>query len=250
MGRGLGSLLELQFFWVHQHCEIEVFIEQFVEMPLSVRERMRVESETRLQRKCKAWHKERKGRITSSVFGRLINCRGKKETMMRYLYPKPFSNVATRWGQQCENFAIRDYQEAEGVEVAKIGLLLDDSGKLGASPDGCIQELNKLIEVKCPYSLRSNESLEEVIRSGAFYVKRDKSNKLVLDAKHSTGKQYYHQIQGQLHLSEWATSTDLIVWTPSQFLVVNVEKNPHWGTQYLPQLRKIWDEHMSVSKCD
>ena len=217
-------------------------------MALSKEFILNVERNTRLQRDCELWWKMREGKITASIFGRILHCRENGNTMHNYLYPsKSFSSAATRWGERCEIRAIRHYERVERVKVQKVGLLLDSQGKLGASPDGAVPEKKKLIEVKCPYSLRRYGQLREAISQGRFYIKRDKKGQLYLDSNHSQGKSIFHQIQGQLALSDWPESTDLLVWTPTEYCIVNILRNDSWAKKNIPKLHAVCDKYMDVS---
>jgi hypothetical protein len=211
-------------------------------------ERGRIEMETRLQSRCEAWYQHRRSRITASTFGKLLYCRGKKETILSYINPKPFTSEAVRWGLRMERLAIRDYELSTGVTVSPIGFLVDPSGKLGATPDGCIREQQKIIEVKAPFTLRHGNALMKAVNGGKFFVKRSRaSGEFYLNTSHAQGKRVYAQIQGQLHISQFALTCDLVVWSPSYFLIVSVPKDEVWGKQHLPRLMALWDEYVKVS---
>lgn len=57
------------------------------------------------------------------------------------------------WGVAHEEFALTLYCEATSVEVRKSGIWLHESGLIGASPDGIVND-KKIVEVKCPYTAR------------------------------------------------------------------------------------------------
>lgn len=65
---------------------------------------------------------------------------------------------------------------------------------IGASPDGMIDNGRGLLEIKCPYSLRTNnlkEDLSEVPKNSFFTIA---DGKLCLKKEHS----YHYQIQTQM----------------------------------------------------
>lgn len=61
-------------------------------------------------------------------------------------------NTATQWGNRFEDEAIALFSLLQNQEVRKCGFMVsDDCDKIGASPDGLIEDFSG-IEVKCPYS--------------------------------------------------------------------------------------------------
>lgn len=54
------------------------------------------------------------------------------------------------------------------MQVSQTGLWLDESGVLGASPDGLIVE-DCVLEVKCPFT-RRDKPLEDALQDKPFYL--------------------------------------------------------------------------------
>lgn len=124
-----------------------------------------------------AWMLSRKGRITASeVADILVKGRGKEEvfgkTALTYLNGKiaerfmpddmylfyteevKRSAPALRWGTEYEATAIEQYELATGNKVMDCPFteLKGYEGYVGGSPDGRLSTLDRIIEVKCPYS--------------------------------------------------------------------------------------------------
>ncbi len=90
-------------------------------------------------------------------------------------------------------------QEHNNFEIKECGLLLcHDASFIGATPDGIFSckchNLNSLIEVKCPYTLRSKSFIDE----------NDELRK---------NHKCYAQIQLQLHVLD-VDICHLVVWAP------------------------------------
>ena len=111
------------------------------------------------------------------------------------------------------------------------GLWLHCSGLLGGSPDGIVDE-NTIIEVKCPYSARSTSLLMLADSPKSFLKRVDPSREeLCLYLKDDTGLRYFHQIQGNLCLAG-RRACDLVVWKPSQTVIIRIEKRKDWEANF------------------
>ena len=100
---------------------------------------------------------------------------------------------AINWGIINENEAKKVSQQKTHLRVEESGFFLKLPGMLGASPDGLIGK-NALLE--CPFTQRDS-TIEEAVASGNFYIKKNDEGHYELDKEHS----YWHQVQGQLHLT-------------------------------------------------
>jgi len=60
------------------------------------------------------------------------------------------SGKPLEWGTKCEDEA-RELYDMNYDDVAEVGIILHDSGKYGASPDGLVGD-DGMIEIKCPYN--------------------------------------------------------------------------------------------------
>ena len=193
------------------------------------------------------WHTGREGRILGSSMrdtiqlGRelerhncskssklsedlLMQIRWRRRCLYNY---KDFSyRAAVKWGLEKEGVARTCYAKQTGYRVEKTGLWVFPSGSVCCSPDGLVftskgsQRPDGILEIKCPYKLRNGH----VLPSGRWskflpYLKSD----FELRNDH----RMYFLIQAELY----ATGTnwcDLFVWTPSQTLLVRIERNESW----------------------
>ncbi len=100
------------------------------------------------------------------------------------------------WGKENEKTAILKFSEMYGLAVSDCGIFLSADGLLGASPDGILDEA-AIIEVKCPYSWRNFTDFAGALdKAGCFLEKVNGEYRL------KETHDYYHQVQGQMHLSK------------------------------------------------
>ena len=117
------------------------------------------------QRSNSLWLTMRRGRLTASSFGRVLQlarscnpiaiAKFRKDTFS----PCDLSRVpAIKWGVEHEADAIAEYERETGFRVMPTGLWLFEDGYLGASPNGMVYNGDTLVgilEVKCPWSIRN-----------------------------------------------------------------------------------------------
>ena len=204
---------------------------------ISEDQRVAVNTATIGQRDKPSWQMLRKGRLTASNFGSVLNCKRVTVSLIkRILGQRDLSRVqAINWGIINENEAKKVFQQKTHLCVEESGLWLQLSGMLGAFPDGLIGK-NALLEVKCPFTQRDS-TIEEAVASGNFYIKKNDEGHYELDKEHS----YWHQVQGQLHLTE----RDLcyfVVWTTKETLVLQIKKDPAWADN-LRRLQDFYTRH-------
>ncbi|KAJ8258033.1 hypothetical protein GJAV_G00192400 [Gymnothorax javanicus] len=191
-------------------------------------EKQQIEEATVGQAKNPLWSAYRKGRVTASNFGSVL------AAVRRKSYPLSFfktllgqcnleGSEACEWGNLHEPTAKQDYTKRTGAVIQERGLFLSNSGLLGGSPDGTVSN-DCIIEVKCPWSAR-NKTVLQAAESRDFFLELDKvTASLKLKQTHN----YWHQIQGNLHLTK-ANSCDLVVWTSLDFVILPVLKDPSWA---------------------
>lgn len=177
------------------------------------------------------WFKARKGRITGSMVGAILECAPhmtKAEalrTMVRSYHnaPSEFTgNIATEWGNANEDGARWEY----GLETGnKVDPAFFDTKEdwLGASPDGYIGD-DGLVEIKCPFGIRKD---------------LDPKFKTLAEQPH-----YYAQIQVQLYVTgrKWC---DFWQWTPHGTSLERVEIDHEWLDENLPVLRQFYAFYLS-----
>lgn len=140
----------------------------------------------------------RKGRLIASNFGPVLNCKRVTPSLIkRVLGQYDLSRVQSiNWGVVNENEAKRAFQELTEFPLEDTGLWLQIEGMLGASPDGLIGK-NGLLEMKCLFTHKDN-TIAEAVASDNFYITKNEKGEYELNKEHS----YWHQVQGQLHLTE------------------------------------------------
>lgn len=124
------------------------------------------------------------------------------------------SGKALEWGSEHESGAC-DLYEISHDDVEHVGIILDDSRKYGASPDGLVGE-DGMIEIKCPYN-------------SANHIKTVLSGEMP--------KEHMPQVQGNMMINgrQWC---DFISYDPrisgkGRFFVVRV----HRDEEYIEKLR-------------
>lgn len=169
------------------------------------------------------WFVVRKNRITASNFGKVINSASRNRfppSLFSSLYGKHLdyksvSSVfvtsnkiflldhrdlrgvrAIQWGTTHEKDGLEFLRKILKKDVTSCGIFLSESGVLGASPDG-ITDDDYVVEVKCPYKFRKVLLTVALKNDTSYIVHFDDAGKLWINKKHP----YYHQIQGQIYLS-------------------------------------------------
>jgi hypothetical protein len=138
------------------------------------------------------------------------------------------------YGVQHEKDGIDYLRKSKGITVEATGLHLAKCGYLGGSPDGLVG-VNKLIEVKCPFSLRE-KSFEDALKHPNCCLYRNGTGDLELKRAHN----YYHQVQGCLHLTG-RESCHFVYWTQLWQANVEVKRDMQWE-QNIDLLHKFYKD--------
>lgn len=181
-----------------------------------------------MEQRTQEWYAARKGRITASLVGGLLDCAPymSKDAAFRALVrschglPDEFEgNIATDYGTNNEELAVKAYEIETGNTVVPAGFVAWDNW-LGASPDGYIGD-DGLIEIKCPFGKRKDEEPEFAS---------------IEDQPH-----YYAQIQVQLFVTgrKWCHFWQ---WSPHGSKLEIVEFSQDWIDENLPTLLAIWQD--------
>lgn len=133
---------------------------------------------------------------------------------------------AIQWGITHEHDGLKTLSHILKKEIETCGLFLSESGVLGASPDGIVDD-DYIVEIKCPFKFR-NCMLTEALKNDRSYIfYYNDAGKLSLNKKHP----YYDQVQGQIHLSK-RKGCYLCVWTPKQAISCLIFKDVSWSSNF------------------
>ncbi len=183
-----------------------------------------------IEQRSPAWFKARRNRVTASLVGAIL---GLSPYMTRWDAMRAMvresigaerefqGNVATEWGTHNEAGALIDFQMETGFAVTPAPFVPFEDW-LGASPDGFTDD-DGLIEVKCPYSLRTDP---------------EPSFKSLADQPH-----YAAQIQVQLFVTG-KTHCHFWQWAPNGNALEFVEYDATWINENLPKLRQFHAEFL------
>lgn len=190
-----------------------------------------------LNQRSAEWFEARKGLVTASSVGAILNLDPYREPrdvlrqMVRSYHgaEQEFQgNVATEYGNSREPGAIIDFSMMTGFPVSKCGFFVHDSEWIGASPDGIVldglQGLS-LLEVKCPYRMRDPEGGTQ--------------HKPLSEYPH-----YYAQMQIQM-LCTGAQRCYFWQWAGHATQLDVVPRDNVWLTGNIPLLRAFYDLYLS-----
>ncbi|CAN7946065.1 unnamed protein product [Ixodes hexagonus] len=182
---------------------------------LTDEQRAEVTQSTMGQAENSRWHEERRGRITASLFRKVIKCVKPEYLVKGILYPGPdAANEAMRYGRIHESTAVACYiqlmaSSAQPVQVQETGLHIHPNYSfIAASPDRIVTMGTEegLLEVKCPPS-KMGLTPEEACKHTDFCCE-------IVDGEVHLKKNhpYYYQVQGQMAVTghKWC---DFVVWT-------------------------------------
>lgn len=165
-----------------------------------------------------AWLQLRSSIPTASNFNRIVTAGGKPSTQADgYLYElaaeamlgRPLENVKTSWmhrGTVEEKNAVTYYELLNDCKTKVVGLITNDAGTMGASPDRLVEPVGtKLLECKAP--------------SPQIHVR------YVLFPKKGVDAEYRVQLQAQLYITEYQ-ETDILSYHPDMpSALVNVKRD-------------------------
>ena len=168
---------------------------------------------TKFQSECQIWHSLRQGRITASLFHRvmsrtktLINKPDEDaDSLLKTLIDRAkFETNATKHGINMEPHAAKAVlsllrkHHTKLIGVTPGMMVSEDHPFLGASADlevscSCHKGEDFLVEIKSPYTICHTIPTDE----NCSYLEKNEEDKTVLKRNH----QYYSQIQGQLGIT-------------------------------------------------
>ena len=229
-----------------------IFSEEFLSLSAAaeqlefIRQKLKIEKEivkqisslTVSQGNNPSWHLVRKGHLTASNFGSVINAKRVTPSLIKRLLGEyDISRVkAVAWGVTNEAEAIKAFTANTHLEVVDTGVWLDVSGVLGAFPDGLVGE-DHVLEAKCSYTFR-NATIEEALKSKTFCLEKKEDGTYGLKENHV----YWHQVQGQMYLAI-RNYCYFVVWTNNSCVIIEIKKDPSWE-ENLTRLREFYFKHI------
>ena len=185
------------------------------------------------------WLQARMGVATASEFEKIVTPTGKPsaqaakyayklavETLLGQIYDdqgRPMGDIgnlpAVLRGKALEPQAAADYEFETGWKTTKVGLLVTDDGRIGASPDRIIETGNDLkgaLELKCPMPATHMAYLIE-----------------------GFGKDYEVQVQGQMYVGgfDFVDRVSYLPGAPS--VCVRTHRNEAWMKILQTELSKF-----------
>ncbi|GFX32162.1 hypothetical protein TNCV_3327391 [Trichonephila clavipes] len=83
-----------------KHVRADDFIHlMLLDCSLSHETIQNIELSTRDQASSAMWNHQRKGRVTSSLFGKILRCKTGQKGLVEQIFGKSFSNAAIDWGK-------------------------------------------------------------------------------------------------------------------------------------------------------
>lgn len=130
---------------------------------------------------------------------------------------------AIQWGRTHEKTGIEYLKTNLHLDVQPTGIWLTNSGLLGASPDGLVGD-DAIVEVKCPYTYRNDHLSEKLKNSDKYIISYHDAGEIVINKNHN----YYHQIQGNLHILK-RNKCHLCIWTLKEVTIVTIDYDLSWA---------------------
>lgn len=217
-----------------------------------------LEIRTRGQNQNEMWKTARKCRITSSNFHDVYVRKDSTspEKLIEKFVGKGHDSIDTpalRWGRKYEPIARKRYIahkklfNKQKVNVVDCGLFLSEHhAYLGSSPDGIVycdkKDSRKLLEIKCPYSVREKTIIEACKLSGFCCIYDEDTNEISLKSTH----RYYSQVQGQMAICKIDTC-DFVLYTKKDFKIVEVSFDADYWDKLKKKLHEFYIDNMIPS---
>ncbi|XP_071106878.1 uncharacterized protein [Haliotis cracherodii] len=216
------------------------------ELKITQQEATVLEKETICQSGSATGFEYRIGRLTASNFGSIYHCQCKpsqvsllKKIMQYDQTTDSDSNkhdqarvyAPCEWGLDHENDALDQYKTImmsghTNLVLQKSGFVINpDFPHLGATPDSyvtCDCCGKGLVDVKCLFKYRDQHPCE--ICDNQFYLKPHVKYDPVCINSLQTSHNYYHQVQGQLHVCD-LNYCDFVVWSRKGIHIERVIKD-------------------------
>ncbi|XP_049515774.1 uncharacterized protein LOC125941938 [Dermacentor silvarum] len=220
-------------------------IDSLLKMRMSHSDVAQIEEKTRVQRKCLLWFQQRCGRITGSVFSKVVKCKSESSAarLAGNIAQSPLvlyetrhrKTVAMKHGIEHEETARQQYvqyqrQHHMDFKCRDAGLFICEEFQfIAASPDGIVECSccgRGVLEIKCPYKYR-DVPINEISEKG-FYL--DENRRL------KDSHEYMFQVQAEM-ASANVNYCDFVCWSKKGFIVLRILRD-----------RDFLAKHMSVLK--
>lgn len=187
---------------------------------VTIRDIVNLEKKTRKNKKL--WFQLRRTRITASIAHDVVRtCRSKRfatSFLSNHILCRPIRSKAIQWGITQEETALKKYISVMGGKFSKCGTIIDERRNyLSATPDAICDEKEKIIEIKCHFSVKDDkpESVD-YLSSGRL----------------KTSHKYYTQVQIQMHVTK-IHRCDFVVWTPKGIFIQGIKYDRELVSTYL-----------------
>lgn len=210
------------------------------EILLSAEQSIEIAEQT-LNQKSMQWHNERRKRITASRAYSLYTYDKNKnpdwnKKITKYINPAQITTKAMQYGTNTESLARVCYEQQERCSVLQFGFLVNPHAPwLGYSPDGFVNEKDKIIEIKCPI-LGETCSLSDVLPSLKYLT-----DSFALKQK----SDYYCQIQIGMAVFN-CKSCDFIIYSlfENACFVLDIQFDLKYFLDVILILEKIYFKYM------
>ncbi|KAJ8673527.1 hypothetical protein QAD02_005437 [Eretmocerus hayati] len=202
--------------------------------------KIQIEKDTRDQSGCEEWHELRSERCCSSHFGRICRLRddtSRGNVVKDILYPSVTDLPAFRYGLQKEEEARTKISKMLKKDIQKAGLTIADGDEyyLATSVDGFIDD-DGVLEIKSPISAKNLTFRETMTKKPALRrIFADKNGEQM-----NPNHYYYHQVQGQLHITGRAYCIFALVTGKSIHLVTVERDDEFWKNKMAERLRNFY----------
>ena len=216
----------------------------FTPKPFTNKEIEAVEELTRGQGE--TWRRYKRGVITASHIHKVQNSKNTDSVIKAITREMEEATTipALKYGKEMEPVARKDYVKKvrgnhKNFQVRESGLVLSKhTDGVGASPDGFINCTccgKGVLEIKCPYSLRSEDPATNL----PPYI-CDRDGVLALKVTHP----YYYQVQFQMEVCE-RDYCDFFVYTSKGSLTIRIAADKHFGHQLMTTAQSFFNESLA-----
>jgi hypothetical protein len=235
-----------------------------------------IEKQTRGQATNNLWFLVKYMRLTASSclktknFKKTVEELVKKQTVWiedeegKQVAYQPWLGEAVQWGIDHEEEAVEEYKRLKKPKQLRHspGLVMHKDGIIGASCDAFVVDecgTSKLLEVKCPHSIKDpsiidseEKTIANLIRErkqkgeAPFYLNvayRAGKPVYTLNKKTTSGLNYFKQCYTQMWVTQ-VKEIDFFVWTPYDTATVSMRLYNYDIASELADLQTCWEEEI------